>query len=59
MGTLAVQRLFERMKNAKLEPIFKTFLPILIERRTSEQISLRKAAQQGTKPIHTIVQTTN
>ena len=59
MGTLAVQRLFERMKNEKLEPIFKTFLPTIVVRRTSEPIFSRKVNQQGTKPIHTVVQTTN
>ena len=55
MGTLAVQRLFERMKNAKLKPIFKTFLPKLVERRTSEKILVKELVQPGTKPLHTIV----
>lgn len=42
MGTLAVQRLFERMKNPDLEPVFKTFVPKLIIRRTSSPMdSLR------------------
>jgi DNA-binding LacI/PurR family transcriptional regulator len=59
MGTLAVQRLFERMKNEKLEPIFRTFLPTLVVRRTSELISSREVNQQGTRPIRTVVQTTN
>jgi LacI family transcriptional regulator len=38
MGSLAVQRLFERMKNPDLKPIFKTFLPTLVVRRTSGPI---------------------
>jgi DNA-binding LacI/PurR family transcriptional regulator len=36
MGSIAVQRLFERMRNTKLEPLFKTFVPTLIVRRTSD-----------------------
>jgi DNA-binding LacI/PurR family transcriptional regulator len=35
MGSLAVQRLFERMKDPNLKPIFKTFVPTLVVRRTS------------------------
>ena len=37
MGSLAIQRLFERMKDPNLEPILKTFIPTLIIRRTSGQ----------------------
>ncbi len=42
MGSLAVQRLFERMKNKELEPILKTFLPKLVIRRTSGSIASMK-----------------
>ncbi|MGD0339571.1 MAG: LacI family DNA-binding transcriptional regulator [Bacteroidota bacterium] len=39
MGSLAVHRLFERMKQKNLEPIFKTFVPTLVVRRTSGPIN--------------------
>lgn len=41
MGTLAVQRLFARMRDTAIEPIHKTFVPTLVVRRTtgSEAIS--------------------
>jgi LacI family transcriptional regulator len=35
MGSLAVQRLFERMKDAAIEPIHKTFVPSLVVRKTT------------------------
>ncbi len=35
MGSLAVQRLFERMKYPEAKPISKTFVPKLVVRRTS------------------------
>ncbi len=47
MGSLAVHRLFERMKDPRMEPIFKTFIPTLIVRRTSGQdCSVRKVITQ-------------
>jgi DNA-binding LacI/PurR family transcriptional regulator len=47
MGSMAVHRLFERMKAPRMEPIHKTFIPTLIVRRTSGQdSSARKVITQ-------------
>jgi DNA-binding LacI/PurR family transcriptional regulator len=41
MGALAVQRLFERMRDPAIASIHKTFVPTLVVRRTcgSEEVS--------------------